>query len=76
MGNLGDLIKWGDPSREKAMPGSVQLSGIVFSLFFPVRQLFYQPCQGGDKLRRGMLYQLLSRVILTGMREKDIKHTH
>jgi hypothetical protein len=29
--NLEHLIKWGDLSREKAMPGSVQLSGIVFS---------------------------------------------
>ena len=31
LGNLRNLIKWGDLSREKAMPGSVQLSGIVFS---------------------------------------------
>jgi hypothetical protein len=31
MGNLGDLIKWGDLSREKAMPGSFKLSGIAFS---------------------------------------------
>jgi hypothetical protein len=31
LGNLGDLIKWENLSREKALPGSVQLSGIVFS---------------------------------------------